>query len=152
MKSGSVSGKYGNVADSFGMLWRFAPMSDPFVDEFHSRDLGELNSDLRSPTESIKLIQFLIISDSVISAREAAGRKISGFHSVSVLDPVKPLFVLSSAVKDFRDATERTLHVMRDNPNHGAIVLGGMFGARMPSLGSEDPRKVCVTIQSFAHA
>lgn len=90
-----IVGKYGNVADSFGMLWRFAPMSDPFVDEFHSRDL-----------------------DSVISAREAA------------------------AVKDFREETVRTLHVMRDNPQHGTIVLGGMFGARMPSLGEEDPRKV----------
>ncbi len=27
------------LSESFGMLWRFAPMADPLVEEFHSRDL-----------------------------------------------------------------------------------------------------------------
>ena len=47
-----------------------------------------------------------------------------------------------SAVTDFRDGSDGTLHVMRDNPLHGVAVLGGMFGARMPAMGAEDPRKV----------
>ena len=31
---------------------------------------------------------------------------------------------------------------MRDNPYHGAVILGGMFGAKMPALGAKDQRKV----------
>jgi len=42
-------GQFGDISSSFGMLWRFAPMADPLVTEWHSRDL-----------------------DSVISEREAA--------------------------------------------------------------------------------
>lgn len=34
-----VPAAYPNLSKMFGMLWRFAPMVDPFVDEFHSRDL-----------------------------------------------------------------------------------------------------------------
>ena len=30
---------YPNLESNFGMLWRYAPMSDQFVDEWHSRDL-----------------------------------------------------------------------------------------------------------------
>ncbi len=33
--AGSISG----LSESFGMIWRFAPMADPLVQEFHSRDL-----------------------------------------------------------------------------------------------------------------
>ena len=41
---------------------------------------------------------------------------------------------------------------MRDNPYHGAIVLGGMFGARMPSLRAGDPRKVVLYQIGFIKA
>lgn len=30
---------YPKLENSFGMHWRFAPMADPYVDEWHSRDL-----------------------------------------------------------------------------------------------------------------
>ena len=30
---------YPELEKSFGMFWRFAPMADPYVDEWHSRDL-----------------------------------------------------------------------------------------------------------------
>ena len=110
-------------------------MSDPFVDEFHSRDLGELSSDLGVPNKICSLPQFFRFRH----LGKGSCRLELRIAPISVSDPLKPFF---SAVKDFRDKTERTLHVMRDNPNHGAIVLGGMFGARMPSLGAGDPRKV----------
>lgn len=29
----------GDISDSPGTLWRFAPMADPLVEEWHSRDL-----------------------------------------------------------------------------------------------------------------
>ena len=48
-------------------------MADPLVDEFHSRDLGT------APFVSNGLFftdSTMIFSDSVISAREAAGKKI----------------------------------------------------------------------------
>lgn len=32
------------MADSFGMTWRFAPMADPLVKEWHSRDLDSIIS------------------------------------------------------------------------------------------------------------
>jgi hypothetical protein len=34
-----VPALYPNLARNFGMIWRFAPMADAMVDEFHSRDL-----------------------------------------------------------------------------------------------------------------
>ena len=30
---------YGNISGRFGMVWRFLPMADPFVDFMVSRDL-----------------------------------------------------------------------------------------------------------------
>ena len=36
---------YGDIARSFGMIWRYAPMADPTVDEWHSRDLDSLVSE-----------------------------------------------------------------------------------------------------------
>ena len=50
---------------------------------------------------------------------------------------------------DFRDGSDRTLHVMRDNPLHVVAVLGGMFGARMPAMGAEDTREVGNNIVSY---
>ncbi len=32
-------GVLGDVSSSFGMFWRFSPMADPLVEEWHSRDL-----------------------------------------------------------------------------------------------------------------
>lgn len=32
-------GRYPDLASLFGMIWRFAPMADPLVDEWHCRDL-----------------------------------------------------------------------------------------------------------------
>ena len=32
-------GSYPKLEHAFGMLWRFAPMADPWVEEWHSRDL-----------------------------------------------------------------------------------------------------------------
>ena len=34
-----ILGVTSDVTKSFGRIWRFAPMADIFVDEFHSRDL-----------------------------------------------------------------------------------------------------------------
>ena len=31
---------YSDISSYYGMLWRFAPMADPLVKEWHSRDLG----------------------------------------------------------------------------------------------------------------
>ena len=33
------SEKYENISQNFGMVWRFAPMADPLVSEWHCRDL-----------------------------------------------------------------------------------------------------------------
>ena len=34
-----LSEKYENISQNFGMVWRFAPMADPLVSEWHCRDL-----------------------------------------------------------------------------------------------------------------
>ncbi len=39
------AGLSGDIRDTFGMIWRFAPMADPLVDEWHSRDLDSVISD-----------------------------------------------------------------------------------------------------------
>jgi hypothetical protein len=31
------SGTFGDISTSLGKLWRFAPMADPLVEEWHSR-------------------------------------------------------------------------------------------------------------------
>ena len=31
---------YSDISSYYGMLWRYAPMADPLVIEWHSRDLG----------------------------------------------------------------------------------------------------------------
>jgi hypothetical protein len=36
-----LSGDFGDVSSALGSIWRFAPMADPLVEEFHSRDLGK---------------------------------------------------------------------------------------------------------------
>ena len=38
----SFSASYSGLEKTFGMFWRFAPMSDAFVDEWHSRDLDAI--------------------------------------------------------------------------------------------------------------
>lgn len=35
----SLSGCFGDVSKSLGVVWRFAPMADDLVSEWHSRDL-----------------------------------------------------------------------------------------------------------------
>ena len=75
---------FGDLRNHFGMIWRFVPMTDPLVAEWHSRDL-----------------------DSYLSLREKA------------------------VVDDWRDHSNATYHVMRDNPYHNTRILGGMFGMRM---------------------
>ena len=37
----------------------------------------------------------------------------------------------AAAVTDWLENTDRPFHIMRDNPNHGTEILGGMWGARM---------------------
>jgi len=64
------------MENQFGMLWRFAPMADDYVSEWHSRDL-----------------------DATILEREVA------------------------AVQEWKK-TNYTFHIMRDNPAHGAPLLG----------------------------
>ena len=78
----SLLDQFPELPKKFGMVWRFAPMADPLVEEWHSRDL-----------------------DSRISHREV------------------------SAVNDWK-STGRTYHIMRDHPQHGTQILGGMFGMR----------------------
>ena len=72
----SIPATYGDISSVFGMVWRFAPMADGTVAEFHSRDL-----------------------DSRISEREIA------------------------AVKDW-DRTNKSFHIMRDNPYHVSHIMG----------------------------
>lgn len=76
-------GNYGDLSTKFGMVWRFLPMADKYVDFMLSRDL-----------------------DSRFSDREQA------------------------AVADWIQ-TGLPFHAMRDHPNHGTAILGGMWGARM---------------------
>ena len=35
--------QYPNLSSKFGMVWRFAPMADPLVSEWHCRDLGKVH-------------------------------------------------------------------------------------------------------------
>ena len=39
-----ILGQYPTLQNAFGMVWRFAPMVDPLVSEFHSRDLDSVPS------------------------------------------------------------------------------------------------------------
>lgn len=71
-----------NLSDVQPRLWRVAPLGDPLVDVFLSRDI-----------------------DSEVIPREA------------------------EAVADFLEKGE-TLHIMRDNPEHGVPILAGTFGVR----------------------
>ena len=81
------------MENQFGMLWRFAPMADEFVAEWHSRDL-----------------------DATILEREV------------------------SAVQEWKK-TNYTFHIMRDNPAHGAPLLGGMFGIQQHTNDSKQKRR-----------
>lgn len=40
----SILAQYPNLHYSVGQVWRFAPMVDPLVSEFHSRDLDSIVS------------------------------------------------------------------------------------------------------------
>jgi len=42
---------YGNISSKFGMIWRFLPLADPFVDFMVSRDLDSRYTSLGSPIE-----------------------------------------------------------------------------------------------------
>ncbi len=93
------------------MIWRFSPMADPLVEEFHSRDL-----------------------DSLIMRREVA----------AVNDWKENRYVLT-ADKHSRNISMRSLclqsdaiyHLMRDNPLHNTVIMGGMFGIRRPTSGEQ---------------
>lgn len=50
------------------------------------------------------------------------------------------------AVREWLDSGKR-LHVMRDHPQHGAVMLGGMWGFRKPSMQGLEIRRM---IESFA--
>lgn len=73
-----------DLRDHFAMTWRFAPMMDPLVSEWHSRDI-----------------------DARLSMRE------------------------ESAVTDWKRNSAKLYHGMRDHPQHGTAVMGGMFGMRL---------------------
>lgn len=74
------------------MIWRYAPMLDSHVDEWHARDL-----------------------DALILPREV------------------------EAVREWT-RTNYSFHVMRDHPDHGTDILGGMFGVRQASAGQKAQR------------
>ena len=50
----------------------------------------------------------------------------------------------AAAVTDWLEQTDLPWHVMRDNPNHGTEILGGMWGARMDT-GHEDEFRQSMT-------
>ena len=42
---------------------------------------------------------------------------------------------------DWLEQTDLPWHVMRDNPNHGTEILGGMWGARMDTGHGDEFRQ-----------
>ena len=51
------------MSTEFGMLWRFAPMADPLVGEWHSRDL-----DSRVTSREVAAVREWLLSDRPLHA------------------------------------------------------------------------------------